>query len=147
MGVKPIWSSGRATGVTSYPSVNWKARIDAVVTMSGLFRNVYGQVAILMDIRLPCSILQHHPQPDPRGFRGHEAAVKPLRPLSFHTGNDTLEMNYVAKHWLQLATKYIDAVWIRRLQGTWQYTDIAPPLGSYSTVSGGVKCHGPQQHR
>jgi len=142
MGVKPIWSSGRATGVTLIPlSELGRPRIDAVVTVSGLFRDVYGQVAILMDRAFRLALAASYNtilNQTPEVSEALEAAVKPLRTLKLFTpGNDTLEMNYVAKHWLQLATKYIDAGMDPAAAGDMAiYRIFAPPLGSYGT---GVK--------
>ncbi|MDI9617662.1 cobaltochelatase subunit CobN [Methanothermobacter sp.] len=143
LGVKPVWSSsGTVTGVKLIPlSELGRPRIDAVVTVSGLFRDVYGQVAVTMDrafrLALAASyttILEGYPQVS----EALEAAVKPLRTLKLFTaGSDPLEMNRVAVHWLELVQKYLGAGMNASDAGNLAiYRIFAPPLGSYGT---GVK--------
>lgn len=143
LGVKPVWSSsGTVTGVKLIPlSELGRPRIDAVVTVSGLFRDVYGQVAVTMDrafrLALAASyttILEGYPQVS----EALEAAVKPLRTLKLFTpGSDPLEMNRVAVHWLELVQKYLGAGMNASEAGNLAiYRIFAPPLGSYGT---GVK--------
>ncbi|AAB84857.1 magnesium chelatase subunit [Methanothermobacter thermautotrophicus str. Delta H] len=143
LGVKPIWSSsGQVTGVTLIPlSELGRPRIDAVVTVSGLFRDVYGQAAVTMDrafrLALAASyrtVLTEHPEVS----EALEAAVKPLRAVKlFQEGNDPIQMNRVAGHWLELVLKYMNAGMNASTAGNLAiYRIFAPPMGSYGT---GVK--------
>ncbi|QHN08756.1 cobaltochelatase subunit CobN [Methanothermobacter sp. THM-2] len=143
LGVKPVWSSsGTVTGVTLIPlSELGRPRIDAVVTVSGLFRDVYGQAAITMDRAFRLALAASYNtilSEQPGVSEALEAAVKPLRTIKlFQAGNDPIEMNRVAEHWLELVIKYMNAGMNASTAGNMAiYRIFAPPLGSYGT---GVK--------
>jgi cobaltochelatase CobN len=114
MGVEPVWGFGlnvvgvRATDLASLG----RPRVDVLMTTSGIFRETFPQVAVLLDrgVRVAlaasytmlCQAFEQEP-PSVRAalYEALEGAVATIRKAGlFIPGEDPLEQNYVARHWL-----------------------------------------------
>ncbi|MGQ9533245.1 MAG: cobaltochelatase subunit CobN [Desulfotomaculales bacterium] len=139
MGVHPVWDKAGAVKGNVAPDrlddLN-RPRVDVVVTTSGLFRDIYGQVLVLMDrgfrVALAASydpIVRDHP--DLKGAL--DAALQPLAAAKLLVkGNDPLDRNFVAKHWVAAAQQLLQAGLPAEEAGILAITRIfAPPVGDY----------------
>ncbi|MDI6821772.1 MAG: cobaltochelatase subunit CobN [Actinomycetota bacterium] len=114
-----------------------RPRIDVVVTTSGLFRDLFGRLLINMDrsfrVALAASydkIVEQYPDLQP----SLDYALQPLIDAKYtgFKGNDPIEQNYIAKHWIELTQKYVDLGIPANDAGELAITRIfAPPVGDY----------------
>ena len=103
LGVKPRWNSrGIVEGLERLPLDADRERRDLVFTTSGLFRDLYGELLVLLDrgVRLALQgsaavIARDHPALKP----ALAAALAPLDGMGAD-GDEPLERNRVASHWL-----------------------------------------------
>ncbi len=139
MGVHPVWDRAGAVKGNVAPDpldeLN-RPRVDVVVTTSGLFRDIYGQVLVLMDrgfrLALAASynpIVRDHP--DLQGAL--DAALQPLAAAKLLVkGDDPLDRNFVARHWVAAAQHLRQSGLSSEQAGILAITRIfAPPVGDY----------------
>ncbi|ADC47897.1 magnesium chelatase H subunit BchH [Methanobrevibacter ruminantium M1] len=118
-----------------------KKRIDVTVITSGLFRDLYSSQARLMDnayrMALACSyytIVNNKTIMDSEyGPQVYDALRSIMRSISFKgMSNESLEDNYVAKHWLEDCIYYLSLGYNSTVSGEYAITRIfAPPNGDY----------------
>ncbi|MCL6636102.1 MAG: cobaltochelatase subunit CobN [Peptococcaceae bacterium] len=114
MGVKPVWGYGLSVaGVTYTPleELN-RPRVDVLMTTSGIFREIFPQVAVLLDrgarVALAASyntvvaeVYKESGEAREQLLAALNAAIATIRAAGlFIPGNDPLDQNYVARHWL-----------------------------------------------
>jgi cobaltochelatase CobN len=110
LGVKPKWDkNGAVKGKIELDSLSdlKRPRVDVIVTTSGLFRDIFGQVLVLMDRSFRGALAASYDtilntRPDLQAPL--DAAVQPLKDAKLFDslkGNEPLDQNYVAKHWLE----------------------------------------------
>ncbi len=113
MGVKVTYSkSGSRNGVVAIPlSELGRERVDVVVTTSGLFRDLYGRLLTdVLDrgtkVALATSynsIIERYPEVT----SALDSALKTIEDANLLVkGNDPIEKNYIAKHWIELVQNY-----------------------------------------
>lgn len=103
LGVKPRWNSrGIVEGLERLPLDADRERRDLVFTTSGLFRDLYGELLVLLDrgVRLALqgsatTIARDHPALKP----ALAAALAPVAGMA-PDGDEPLDRNRVASHWL-----------------------------------------------
>ncbi|MFN3323070.1 MAG: cobaltochelatase subunit CobN [Bryobacteraceae bacterium] len=111
LGVRPEWDSrGLVKELRLIPPAELqRPRIDPVITTSGLFRDLFAQMLVLLDrsIRMTLAASYHeiagrHPELEPklRAALGGE---------SYESGREPLEANYVAKHWVETLLAHPEA--------------------------------------
>src|SRR5262249_5119997 len=106
LGVEPVWD---AQGLVKQlklvpPEQLGRQRIDVIVTTSGLFRDLFSQLLLLTDGAFRralaasyASILAKNPALQP----SLDAAMRDVPPSD--QGDEKLEMNAVARHWIATA--------------------------------------------
>lgn len=118
-----------------------KKRIDVSVITSGLFRDLYSSQAVLMDnafrMTLACS---YNTIKNNRTLIKTKEGAKLLEALEFvmeginyqGIGSESLEDNYVAKHWVEDCLYYLSIGYNATYAGECAITRIfAPPNGDY----------------
>jgi cobaltochelatase CobN len=113
MGVEPKYTSGKLSTLEAIPlSTLNRPRVDVLMTTSGIFRETFPQAAILLDraARVALAASYHSLiaaiNQEPTQIRGKllnalEAAMGTLKAAGmFSPGNDPIDQNYIAKHWL-----------------------------------------------
>ncbi|MDI9614329.1 cobaltochelatase subunit CobN [Methanothermobacter sp.] len=116
LGVEPVYGGtggSNVIGVRATPlSQLNRPRVDVVVTITGVFRETFPQVAVLLDrgfrVALAASyntIVQslnsESPSMRSKIINALDSAVKTIKEAGLFTpGNDSLEMNSIARHWL-----------------------------------------------
>ncbi len=118
-----------------------KKRIDVTVITSGLFRDLYSSQALLIDnaFRLALArsyrtILNDQALKENEYWPQIEEALRSvMRSISYQdTSNESLEDNYVAKHWLEDCIYYLSLGYNSTDAGENAITRIfAPPNGDY----------------
>lgn len=115
LGVKPVWNSrGLVKSLALLPLANQRVRRNTVFTSSGLFRDLYAkQMWLINDAVLIAlsaagnTIIEKYPALT----LALSSALAPLEKMTM--GNETLEQNQVAFHWVQqaqvLLTNNVDA--------------------------------------
>ncbi|MFA5630097.1 MAG: cobaltochelatase subunit CobN [Porticoccaceae bacterium] len=106
LGVRPVWNSrGIVEGLERLPLADGRERRDLVFTTSGLFRDLYGELLVLLDraVRLAlqgsaAAIAADHPDLKP----ALDAALAPVADMG-EAGSEPIERNRVASHWLEHA--------------------------------------------
>lgn len=147
-------AEGYVTGkkVSAYPKVvslenlvrpdSWaKKRIDVTVITSGLFRDLYSSQAILLDnafrMALACSyfkIINNKTLMNGKnGAKLKESLEFVMNGINYQgIGNESLENNYVAKHWIEDCLYYLSIGYNASYAGECAITRIfAPPNGDY----------------
>ncbi|PKM83159.1 MAG: hypothetical protein CVU88_03000 [Firmicutes bacterium HGW-Firmicutes-13] len=114
-----------------------RPRIDVVVTTSGLFRDLFPRTLINMDrsflVALAASydtIVAGYPSLQP----SLDYALQTLVDAKYtgFKGKEPIELNFIAKHWIELTQKYIDLGIPADNAGELAITRIfAPPVGDY----------------
>jgi len=110
LGVTPKWNSrGIVAGLERLPLADVGTRADTVFVTSGLFRDLFGQQIAWLDkavlLALDGSrktIERTHPQLE----AALAAALAPLGTMATG-GNDALDRNHVAQHWLKEAAALV----------------------------------------
>lgn len=120
-------------------SLNERPRIDVVVTTSGLFRDLFPKLLVNMDrsyrVALAASyntIIANYPSLKD----GLDYALQTLENAKYtgYKGNDPIESNYIAKHWIEMTVDYISQGISANDAGEYAITRIfAPPVGEYGT--------------
>lgn len=116
LGVEPVYGGtggSNVIGVKATPLTQLnRSRVDVVVTITGVFRETFPQVAVLLDrgfrVALATSyntIVQsldsENPDMRSRILTALDAAVRTIKEAGmFIPGNESLEMNSIARHWL-----------------------------------------------
>ncbi|MGQ9558296.1 MAG: cobaltochelatase subunit CobN [Desulfurispora sp.] len=115
LGVEPIYGYGmNVLGVRALPLEQLqRPRLDVLMSTSGIFRETFPQVAILLDRSVRAALAASYltikeeinrlPDPDrqTQARAALEGAVSTLRAAGlFIPGSDPLEQNHVARHWL-----------------------------------------------
>lgn len=106
LGIEPVWNSrGLVKGLKPQVLDNGRVRRDTVFTTSGLFRDLYGQQMMLLNratlMALDTSadtIIKDYPALT----LALQQALSPLGKLAVG-GNESLQQNQVAKHWVKQA--------------------------------------------
>ncbi|MDN5363939.1 MAG: cobaltochelatase CobN [Eubacteriales bacterium] len=138
LGVEPVWSGSTVQRVKATPLTQLnRPRIDVVVTTSGLFRDLFPRVAVNLDrayrVALAASyhtIVADYPELQP----SLDYVLQTLVDAKYtdFKGNDPLEQNYVAKHWVELARRYINQGVDPKVAAELAITRIfGPPVGDY----------------
>ncbi|MGQ9532749.1 MAG: cobaltochelatase subunit CobN, partial [Desulfotomaculales bacterium] len=115
VGVRPVWDrQGEVRGLELIPLQELaRPRLDAVVIISGLFRDHYEPAVVLMDraFRLALAASYHRIARDhPELKEALEAALlTPGLAGVSPKGEEPLEQNFVAGHWVRLAKEYLAA--------------------------------------
>jgi len=133
MGIKLKYSSsGSRTGLELIPlSELGRPRVDVVITTSGLFRDIFGVISSdVLDRAARLALAASY-----NTIIANNSALQPELDKTLATinaagilvkGNDPLEMNYIAKHWVEMVNKgYTGDLAITRV--------FAPPVGTYGT--------------
>jgi len=115
MGVNvTYYADGRRNSLVAIPlSTLGRPRVDVVVTTSGLFRDLYGSlITDVLDrafrVTLAASYNTIVAQNNVNLTTALDSTLKTIKEASmFVPGNDPLDQNYVAKHWVELTLKYI----------------------------------------
>lgn len=118
LGVEPVYAqqaqrSGNVLGVRAVPlSELGRPRIDVLITISGILRETFPQCAVLIDGSVRVALAASYTtlageiskKPEPLRSRLREAldaALETVRVAGlFVPGDDPLEMNFIALHWL-----------------------------------------------
>ncbi|RJS48536.1 MAG: hypothetical protein CIT03_07525 [Methanobacterium sp.] len=141
MGVKVThFTDGRRNQLVAIPLEELgRPRVDVVVTTSGLFRDLYGiMITDVLDratrVALATSyntIVNQHPELT----TALDSAVKTIADANILVkGNDPLNMNYIAKHWVELTLKYISQGTSAENAGEMAIIrTFTQPVGTYST--------------
>ena len=108
------YSDGRRNSLVAIPlSTLNRSRVDVVVTTSGLFRDLYGSlITDVLDrafrVALAASYNTIVAQNNTDLTAALNSTLKTIKDASmFMPGDDPLDKNYVAKHWVELTLKYI----------------------------------------
>lgn len=109
LGVRPEWDArGLVKDLRAVPLEELgHPRIDVVVTTSGLFRDLFGQLTMLLDKAFRVALASSYEailreRPDLAGEL--DQVLAPLQTPEAYRGDDPLSHNYVARHWVaQLA--------------------------------------------
>ena len=124
LGVEPVYAqqaqrSGNVIGIRAVPLAELsRPRVDVLVTISGILRETFPHCTVLLDRAVRVSLAASYStlvseiNRKPVAVRNQlmealEAAVETIRVAGlFVPGNDPLEMNHVARHWLS-DTEYL----------------------------------------
>lgn len=163
LGMKPVWTDSSSAGyddegnptgkkVGSMPEVikledltrpaGWdKKRIDVTVITSGLFRDLYSSLSILMDNayrmalgRSYLTLIRNTTLMNSQyGDELREALEFVMGSINYYgVSNEPLESNYVAQHWIEDTLYYISNGYNNTYAGECAITRIfAPPNGDY----------------
>ncbi|MEO0508767.1 MAG: cobaltochelatase subunit CobN [Verrucomicrobiota bacterium] len=136
LGIQPQWNSrGIVKGLERLPldPDSRPYRLDTVFTISGLFRDLYGQQVVWLDTAVLMAldgssktIAEKHP-----GLKAAlEAALEPLGEAR-EPGSESLEHNIVAAHWAQSTLEQIEGDTPPGMAGTQAILRLfgAPPGG------------------
>lgn len=103
LGIKPVWNSrGILQGIERVPLQDQQQRRDTLFITSGLFRDLYGQQLELLDKAVLMALdgsSQNIRRQFPDLVPALDAALAPLAGAS-SAGNETLDSNQVAQHWI-----------------------------------------------
>jgi len=119
------------------PALKERPRVDAVVTTSGLFRDLFPRLLINMDrsnrVALAASyntiVIKY-----PKLKSTLDYVLQTLEDSKYTNfkGNEPIEQNYIAKHWIESANNYIAQGISPGDAGEMAITRIfAPPVGDY----------------
>ena len=118
-----------------------KKRIDVTVITSGLFRDLYSSQARLIDNAFRLTLARSYNtivknqtlMNGPYGSQINESIRSIMRSISFKgLSNESLDDNYVAKHWLEDCIYYLSLGYNSTTAGEYAITRIfAPPNGDY----------------
>jgi cobaltochelatase CobN len=106
LGIEPVWDArGLVKELTLVPAEKLgRQRVDVIVTTSGLFRDLFAQLLLLLDRSFRyalagaySSIVAKHPSLRP----SLDAVLKDVPEAA--RGRESLEMNAVARHWIDAA--------------------------------------------
>ncbi|BDH79645.1 MAG TPA: DUF3344 domain-containing protein [Methanothermobacter sp.] len=156
LGMEPDWSDSPSAGVggaklkemPKYVELKdlirpegWeKKRIDVVVITTGLFRDLYSRQAGLLDkafrialARSYYTILDNQTLKQKYGDKIEKALDYVLGPVGFYgIGDEPLDYNYVAKHWVEDFEYYMSLNMTPELAGEYAISRIfAPPENDY----------------
>jgi cobaltochelatase CobN len=156
LGMEPQWSDSPSAGLNGQklkempkyleleqlirPKGWEKKRIDVTIITSGLFRDLYSRQAILIDksfrvalARSYNTIISNRTLKAKYGIKIKIALNKALKSISFYgMGNESLDVNYVAKHWVEDIEYYLKNNLSPELAGEMAISRIfAPPEGDY----------------
>ena len=110
LGIKPVWNSrGILKGLERLPLDRQGVRRDTVFTTSGLFRDLYGNLLVWLDRAVLLSLdgaSQSIVKQYPKLIPALHAALSPLGELR-KPGNESLQQNQIAAHWVRDALAYI----------------------------------------
>ncbi len=133
MGIKPKYSStGTRNGLELIPlSELGRPRIDVIITTSGLFRDIFGVISSeVLDRSTRLALAASY-----NTIIANNSALQPELDKALETinaakilvkGNEPLNMNYIAKHWVEMVNKgFTGDMAITRV--------FAPPVGTYGT--------------
>lgn len=165
MGVEPTWSSTGSAGnikatplsqlltnlntvraASGLPALTERPRVDPIVTTSGLFRDLFPRLLINMDrayrVALAASysrIVEEHPEL--RTSLDYVLQTLVDAKYTNFRGNESLDTNYIAKHWINDTLKYMAMGLNATEAGEIAITRIfAPPVGDYGAgVSKGAE--------
>ncbi len=156
LGVEPTWTStGSISNMKATPlatllsdlnamrasngllPLTERPRIDVIVTTSGLFRDLFPRVLINMDRSFRVALAASY-----NTIVAQYSDLKDILDYTLQTlvnakytgfkGNDPIEHNYIAKHWIELTQKYVDLGIPANDAGELAITRIfAPPVGDY----------------
>jgi len=110
LGIKPVWNSrGILKGLGRLPLETNRVRRDTVFTTSGLFRDLYANLLVWLDRAVLLAldgasqtIVKQHPKLIP----ALQAAMVPIADRR-QPGNENLQQNQIAAHWVRDALAYI----------------------------------------
>ncbi|MCL6635100.1 MAG: cobaltochelatase subunit CobN, partial [Peptococcaceae bacterium] len=149
VGVKPKWDKSKAVkGNVTLDKLSdlGRPRVDVVVTTSGLFRDIYGQVLVLLDRSFRSALAASYTtilKERPELSVALDEAMQPLRGAKLFDsvkGNDPLSQNYVARHWVESVSGMVYDLKNAGLsdRDAWSRAGIlsmlrifAPPVGDY----------------
>jgi len=156
LGMEPQWSDSPSAGVggkklkemPAYVELRdlirpegWsKKRIDVVIVTSGLFRDLYSRQAGLLDKAFRTALARSYytilgdPLLQQKYGNGLQDALDAvLQPIGFYgLGSESLDENYVAKHWVEDFEYYLSLNMTPYEAGEWAISRIfAPPENDY----------------
>lgn len=103
LGIEPVWNSrGIVSGLKRRPLAEVGLRADTLFVSSGLFRDLFGNQIGWLDKAVLLALdgsRQRIEQQRPQLAAALAAALKPLGPLE-NAGDEPLEKNRVAQHWI-----------------------------------------------
>ena len=118
-----------------------KKRIDVTVITSGLFRDLYSSQSIIMDNAFRVALARSYTtitrnttlMKGPYGKQVKEAIDYVMEGISYYgVGRESLDDNYVAKHWVEDCLYYLSIGYNSTYAGECAITRIfAPPNGDY----------------
>lgn len=116
LGVEPVYGGtggSNVIGVKATPLTQLnRSRVDVVVTITGVFRETFPQVAVLLDRGFRAALAASYntiiqsmssesPNMRSKIINALDAAVKTIKEAGMFTpGDEPLEMNSIARHWL-----------------------------------------------
>jgi cobaltochelatase CobN len=131
--------------VNGLSALTERPRIDVIITTTGLFRDLFPRLLINLDranrVALAASyktIVAQYPSLQ----SALDYAIQTLQDAGYwaegeqtsYKGNDPLDQNYIAKHWVELVTHYISQGISPNEAGEMAITRIfAPPVGDYGS--------------
>jgi len=125
-------TAGKRTGLSLIPlSTLGRPRVDVVITTSGLFRDTFGVLSSeVLDRAARLALAASYDTILANNSKLQPELDKALETINaagiLVKGNESLEMNYIAKHWLEMVKKgYSGDMAITRV--------FAPPIGTYGT--------------
>ncbi|MGD9627069.1 MAG: cobaltochelatase subunit CobN [Methanobacteriales archaeon] len=158
LGLEPIYQqqtqhSGNVIGIKAIPLEELgRPRTDVIVTISGIFRETFPQCVQLLDrasrvaLATSYNILLAKISNEPMAQKLKTALDATMETIEkaklFIPGNDPLEMNYIAQHWLEDVKRLLEAGVPAKEAGKMAITRIfGPPIGEWGAK--GVR-EGPQ---
>ncbi|RJS49965.1 MAG: hypothetical protein CIT03_00485 [Methanobacterium sp.] len=148
MGLEPIYGFGQAVnGVKIIPLEQLgRPRVDVLMTTSGIFRETFPQLGILLDRSsrvalaasyntLMTSFEQETPENKTKLQNALNSAVESIKAAGmFIPGNDPLDQNFIAQHWLADTKELLKLGLSEDIAGREAISRLfAPSLGNYGT--------------
>lgn len=119
------------------PALKQRPRVDAVVTTSGLFRDLFPRLLINMDRSYRVGLAASYntiATKYPKLKSTLDYVLQTLEDAKYtnYKGSEPIEQNYIAKHWIESTNKYITWGVSPEEAGEMAITRIfAPPVGDY----------------